>query len=54
MNVHQIMTDDEIVDQEIENPVEHHVSTAASCITENLFRYQTAERAVEKINDFRD
>ena len=48
------MADDEVVNQEVEYPVEDHVSSAAGRVTEQLFRYQIAERTVEKINDFSD
>lgn len=43
------MTYDEVVNQEIEHPVEHHVSTAAGGITEQLFRHHFAERRIEEI-----
>ena len=35
-DIDQLMADHEIIDKEIEHPVEHHVSTAASGIGEQL------------------
>ena len=47
------MTNDEVINQEIEHPIQHHVSTATSCITEELRREPSAERTIEKVNNFR-
>ena len=48
------MADDEVIDEEIEDPVEYHVSSSAGRIAEELFRHDFAERRVEKIDYFRD
>ena len=46
------MANDEVIDQEIEDPVKYEVSTTARGITEELFRNPFGKRTVEKINDF--
>lgn len=43
------MADDEVVDQEIEHPVEYEVPTSAGCVTEKLLRHDFAERGIEEI-----
>ena len=48
------MPDDEVIDQEIEHPVEYEVSTSAGCVTEKLFRHDFAERGIEEIYYFGD
>lgn len=45
------VADDEVVDQEIEHPVQHHVPTAAGRITKQLFGHQFPKRRIEKIYD---
>jgi hypothetical protein len=42
----------EVINQEVEYPIEDEVSSAARCVAEELFRHQFAERAIEKINTF--
>ena len=46
------MADNEVVDQEIEHPVEHEVSSSAGCVTEELLRHKVPEGRIEKIYYF--
>ena len=46
------MADNEVVDQEIEHPVEYEVSTSAGCVTEELLRHKVPEGRIEKIYYF--
>ena len=48
------MPDDEVIDQEIEHPVEYEVSTSAGCVTEKLLGHKAPERRIEEIYDFGD
>jgi hypothetical protein len=48
------MTYNKVINQEVQHPVEHHVSASARRITEQLLRHEFAEGRVEEINDFRD
>jgi len=48
------MAYNKIIDQEIEDPVQDHVSSSAGCITEDLFWNPFLERPVEEINYFGD
>ena len=46
------MADDEVVDQKIEHPVKHEVSSSAGCVTEELLRHKVSEGRIEKIYYF--
>ena len=46
------MSDNEVVNEEIENPIENKVSTTAGRIAEQLFRHPFGKRTVEEINYF--
>ena len=46
------MPDDEVIDEEIENPIEHEVPSSAGCVTEKLLRHKAPERRIEEIYDF--
>lgn len=48
------MPDDEVVDQEIEHPVEHKVSASTSGIAKELLRHDFAERGIKEIYYFGD
>ena len=47
------MAYNKVIDQEIEDPIEDHVSASARGITKELFRHDFAERRIEKIDYFR-
>lgn len=48
------MPDDEVIDQEIEHPVEHKVSASAGSIAKELLRHDFAERGIEEIDNLCD
>ena len=48
------MPDNEVINQEIEHPIEDHISPAARRITKHLFRHNLAERGIKKVNYFGD
>ena len=52
MEIYQIMADNKVINQEIEDPIEHEVAPSARGITEQLLRHDSAERPIEKIDDF--
>ena len=54
MQIYYIMADDEVIDQEIEHPVEYEVSTSAGCVTEKLLRHKVPEGRIEEIYYFGD
>ena len=45
------MSDNEIINKEIENPVKDKVSSSAGGIPKQLLRYPFGEGTIEKIND---
>ena len=47
------MAYNKVINQEIEDPIEDHVSSSARGITKQLFRHDLAERRIEKIYYFR-
>ena len=47
------MAYNKVIDQEIEDPIEDHISASAGSITKELFRHKIAERCIEKIDYFR-
>ncbi len=48
------MPDNEVIDEEIENPIEHEVTSSAGCVTEQLLRHKAPERRIEEIYYFGD
>ena len=52
MEIYQIMADNKVINEEIEDPIEHEVAPSARGITEQLLRHDSAERPIEKIDDF--
>ena len=48
----QVVSHAVVVNQEIQHPVKHHISPAASGISKQLRGYKFAEREIEKINNF--
>ena len=46
------MAYNEVIDEEIEDPVQDHVSSSARGVTEDLFWNPFSERPVEEINYF--
>ena len=51
MQIYQFMPYNKVINQEIEHPIEYHVSPSARRITEQLLRHNIAERLVEEINN---
>lgn len=47
-----LVTEDEIVEYEVEHPIEHHVDAAGHAVTEQLVGHYFPERAIDKIYDF--
>ena len=47
------MAYNKVIDQEIEDPIEDHISSSAGSITKELLRHKIAERRIEKIDYFR-
>ena len=47
------MAYNKVIDQEIEDPIEDHISSSAGSITKELLRHDFAERRIEKIDYFR-
>ena len=52
LEINQTMPDNKVINQEIEHPIEDHISPAARRITKHLFRHNFAERGIEEIYDF--
>ena len=50
--IYILMPDDKVIDEEIEDPIEHEVTSSAGCVTEELLRHDLTERRIEKIDDF--
>ena len=43
-----------VINEEIEDPIEDHVSSSAGSVAEELLRHPLAKRRIEEINYFRD
>ena len=50
--VDEVVADDEVVGQEVENPVQNHVASAAGCVPKKLLWYVVLKRRIDKINNF--
>ena len=50
--VDEVVADDEVVCQEVENPVQNHVASATGCVPKKLLRYVVLKRRIYKINNF--
>lgn len=53
-DIHQIVSHYEVVHHKIQHPIQQHITTPAGGIAKELFGDISAERSVEKINDFSD
>ena len=54
LDIYKIVANDEIIDQEIQEPVQHHVTASACGIAKKLLWEQILEWNVEKIYYFSD
>lgn len=52
--IYQLVSDDEIIDKEIQYPVEHHISTAARRISKQLLWHPFGKRTIEKVDEIGD
>ena len=52
IDVNEVVTDDEVICQEIQNPVQDHIASATGCVPKNLLWYVVLKRRIYKINNF--